>query len=282
MLFRQNLYDMETIKIKCLILTVAIMFPYVSSNAQSLPDTELKENFAAQVKSIDEFICRFNGSESHPSISDTVDNRMLNLIALFDYDIDHSGLSDEDFKDSLQYFVNRIVESNTMLSIKDSLLYAESSTIVLYKGNKKSIKLYLQCEEFYDNQLRWAIVGAKGLAEAGIIETESYRQISPVEHELHFMSLDETLNLNSDSVMGYRGKDVKIDELSVLFALLMEEELKIDIVEKLTIYCFEVPDFMFTINENVKRNQNSGWLISSITKINEKEKINYISKLLGL
>lgn len=43
------------------------------SHAQNITDVVFNSDFAAQVKSIDEFICRFNGTETKPVL-----RKMLN------------------------------------------------------------------------------------------------------------------------------------------------------------------------------------------------------------
>lgn len=248
-------------------------------DAQSFPDMILNKDFAAQVKSIDEFIQRFNGEESHPEVK--ADNRMLNLIALSDYKMDHEELSDSLFKNKILEFVQTVETSNTKIKLTDSNIYAEVEIIVTLSGKTASLFLLLQSQTYNTDRVRWAIVGVRGLEEVGVIDTKHFYGISPVEHETHFMSIGDIFAHNAPEIMGYRGKDTKIDELSVFMTMAMLGIVRISSVKNLTMHCLDVPNYVFTINEEGRNGQNSGWLISSITRINENKKTEYLSKLLG-
>lgn len=258
---------------------MAIVFqPAVS---QTVPGMALNADFAAQVKSIDEFICRFNGTETNPEIKKDSSWLENNLIALFDFQMSHEGLSETDFKQLITGFVRQVMEDRTKLHITDSSMWAEIQSDIKAGGKKKSVTLVLRSEVYGDNHVRWAIVGAKGLVESGIIDTSKYYSISPVEHEIHFMSLDNIFRQNRSDIMGYRGKDTPIDELSVFLALAMTGYIEFETVTQLTIHCLEVPGYVFTVNEQGRRGYNSGWLISKLAPLKENDKQQYIKKLLN-
>ena len=250
------------------------------ADAQSFPDMTLDKDFAAQVKSVDEFIQRFNGEESHPELK--ADNRMQNLVALFDYKMNHDGLSDSLFKMKVLDFVQTVETSDTKIRLTDSGIYAEAEATVTLSGKTTPLFLLLQSQTYNNDRVRWAIVGVRGLKEAGIIDTEHFYGISPVEHETHFMSIGDIFALHTPEIMGYRGKDTKIDELSVFLTMAMMGKIRISSVKSLTIHCLDVPDYVFTINEKGRSGRNSGWLISSVTRIGENKKTEYLTKLLGL
>lgn len=262
------------------LLSVVIMGSQYA-NAQIISNTTLNTDFAAQVKSIDEFICRFNGTEANPEIKKDTNWRTNNLMALFDYQMDRTGLSDNEFRNLLTGFVNQVIANNVTIQITDAAMWAEAKSCITIDEKKISITLVLQSETYNENLVRWAIVGVRGLTQADIIDTTKYFPISPVEHELHFMSLDDIFQRNHSEIMGYRGKDVHIDELSVLLALAMVGKIRFNEVDKLTIHCLEVPGYVFTINEQIRSGNNSGWLISKLITLKEKDKKQYIQKLLN-
>lgn len=251
-----------------------------NANAQSFPDMTLDKDFAAQVKSIDEFIQRFNGEETHPELKDG--NRTLNLIALFDYKMNHEGLPDSTFKKKVMDFVKHVEGSGEKIKLTDDDFFAEADITVNIFGKSISIALILQSQTYNKDRTRWAIVGVRGIAEAGIIDTEHFYGISPVEHETHFMSIGDIFAHNAPEIWGYRGRDTKIDELSVFLTIAKMGKVRINGVNKLTMHCLEIPNYVFTINEEGRNGSNSGWLISSVTKVNENKKEEYKSNLLGL
>lgn len=193
------------------LLSVVIMGSQYA-NAQIISNTTLNTDFAAQVKSIDEFICRFNGTEANPEIKKDTNWRTNNLMALFDYQMDRTGLSDNEFRNLLTGFVNQVIANNVTIQITDAAMWAEAKSCITIDEKKISITLVLQSETYNENLVRWAIVGVRGLTQADIIDTTKYFPISPVEHELHFMSLDDIFQRNHSEIMGYRGKDVHIEQ----------------------------------------------------------------------
>lgn len=261
---------------------ILLFFVVQDAFSQNLLDITFNEDFSAQVKSIDEFICRFNGTESKPGIVKGSQWKRDNLLSLFNFQMSHGGLPDADFRLLLTEFVSSAIQNETKLKITDAEMWAEVCTSATINGKKARIHLVLQSETYKDSLVRWAIVSVSGLAKAGIIDTTHFYAISPVEHEVHFMSIDGIFQYSRPEIMGYRGKKVSIDELSVFFTLSMLGKVKINMVDNVTIHCLEVPGFAFTINEYGRKGYNSGWLISSVKKINKNEKKKYITKLIGI
>lgn len=248
-------------------------------SAQSFPDLIFENDFAAQVKSIDEFIQRFNGKESHPDLKG--ENRTLNLIALFDYKMSHEGLSDTAFKKKIMDFVQQVNANCSKIKLTDDDFYAEANITAKILGKSVSLSLILQSQSYNKDRVRWAIIGVRGLVKSGIIDTKQFYGISPVEHETHFMSIGDIFAHNSPEIFGYRGKDTKIDELSVFLTMAKLDKVRIVSVNELTMHCLEIPNYVFTVKEKGRSGQNSGWLISNVTKINENKKNEYLTKLIG-
>jgi len=263
--------------------TVIITFLLCSggfSHAQNITDVVFNYDFAAQVKSVNEFICRFNGTETKPGIKKDSQWKRNNLLSLFDFQMRHGKLSDNEFRQLLTKFVNSSIENDTKLKITDSEMWAEINISATINDKKRKIGIVLQSETYKDSLVRWAIIAVKGLVKTGVIDTTHYYAISPVEHELHFMSINDIFQNCRPEIMGYRGKNILIDELSVFFTLSMLGKVRIDMVDKVTIHCLEVPGFAFTINEQGRKGNNSGWLISSLVPLNESDKKQYIKNIL--
>lgn len=263
-------------------ITISALFVAQYTFSQNLLDITFNEDFAAQVKSVDEFICRFNGTESKPGIAKGSQWKRDNLLSLFNFQISHGGLPDAEFRLLLTEFVNSAIQNDTKLEITDAEMWAEVKTSATINGKKGCVRLILQSETYKDSLVRWAIVAVNGLARAGIIDTTHFFAISPVEHEVHFMSIDDIFQNCRPEIMGYRGKNVSINELSVFFTFSMLGRVKINRIDNVTIHCLEVPGFAFTINEYGRNGNNSGWLISSVKRINENEKKEYITKLIEI
>lgn len=269
---------MMNFKLKTLTLCIMATITAMAS-AQSLVGLDMEKNFQAQVKSIDEFIQRFNGMESHPDIEASADSKTRNLVALFDYKMSHSGMTDSMFTHFVSEFVNAVEKKDAKICLTDGDMYAEADISATVCGKKASLKLFLQSQSYNKDRVRWAIVGVKGLFAANVVDTTKYYGISPVEHEIHFMGIGDIFKYNSPEMPGYRGMRTVLDELSFFLGLAMAGQVSVSAVNELTMHCVEVPGYAFTINEQGRDGRNSGWLISSLEKITDKTE--YINKLLG-
>ena len=249
--------------------------------AQSIPDMTLSSDFRAEVKSLEEFMSRFNGIESKPAIENDSNSRRNNLISLLNYQMDKGNSSREILANRVNEFVDSILMNNVEFRISDAGLWVECSCRMKFQNKDKDLTLILQSEEYKEGRYRWAIVGVKGLNELGLYNLEKYYAISPTEHEVHFMGLNNYLNANPNNVFGYRGKACKIDPLSVFFTLVRTGEITFDLVEKQTFHYFDIPGYIITIDEYSRRGTNSGWLISSFDKVSQEEKNNRLNKLIG-
>ena len=266
-------------KLFCLVLPAMLSVP--SFGQAVFPDMAMEADFKAQVKSLEEFQARFNGIEKKPGTDMGVDSltRASNLISLFDFKMDKGGLTQESFKNKLYSFVDSVISTNTSFDMLGPSLFSECLCKFLYKGKPVKITLILKKEPLGKDKYRWALTGVKGLKKAGVIMTENTYSISPVEHEVYFIGLQDLFNENPSHAFGYKSRDNSIDQLSVLLTLVQEKIIKFDIVEDQVFHYTGVPGFVFTIKEKARTGGNSGWLINSFTQMSEKEKTNYIKEL---
>lgn len=249
--------------------------------AQTVPDLTLTTDFKAQVKSLDEFKERFNGVESKPGIEVNENYRRNNLISLFDFQMNKEDITREQFTKKINCFVDSVLNNNIEFRISDSGLWAECVCRIRYQGKSKRITLILQNEKFQKGMFRWALSGVRGLKEAGIIPSEKFYPISPVEHEIYFLGLQDLINENPSRAFGYRSRSAQIDQLSVFLVLIQSKALKFDLVEEQTFHYMDIPGFIITIKEVVRQGENSGWLITSLRHALQQDKVNYINKLRG-
>ena len=243
-----------------------------------IADMTLDREFAAQVKSIDEFIARFNGDESHPEISsDSI--RRDNIIALFDFQMSHKGLDDIVFKYQILDFAKSALSWGNKLSISSGNAYAEAICSIKYSGKQYHITLLMTLDKTSDGNLKWAICGVKGMASLGIYNDKRLT-ISPVEHETHFMSLQDLFQANQQYVPSMRSNDKEIDEMSFFFGLCVAKVIEFIQVDELKFHFVSIPKYAFVVEEIGRPGNNSGWLITQITEFkNEADKQLYLDNL---
>ena len=76
-------------------------------------------------------------------------------------------------------------------------------------------------------------------------------------------------------------KEYNPNGLSAFFALIHSGVLQIEYVENLTYCFFNVPGYVFLVNDFNRKGINSGWLISSYKQCNKIEKIDYWNNLIN-
>lgn len=246
-----------------------------------LPDCTFEERFAAHVASMDEFMSRFNGDESKPGIEADSLNHIYNIIHLFDSNIAKRVESVDTLKKEMMDFATTVDHWEQRLALKDSHAWGEAVCRMKYKKKVIKVTLLMHLDSIGNGRSRWGIDGVKGLKEAGIY-TNNLLTISPIDHETHFISLEDFFELNKDLIPSLRTRRHTIDELSLLMGLAMAGDIQFEYVEELKFHFLEVPGYAFCVEEIGRDGYNSGWLITRFEKLGEKEKVEYLNNLFGL
>lgn len=244
------------------------------SNVYAQLDTSWQREFTEHVKSMDEFMKRFNGEEAYPGLDKSENNFLkLNLFSLLDHQMSQK------LKHKALDFVSAIIDNNVKLDYADTLWYAEAKCDILYKGRPKQVTLFLRTERIKEDRFRWVFCGADGI-NGNLIDVESKRAISPVEHEIHFMELQSIFKNDKQYIFGYRGNEYKIDQLSVFLTLVYTGQLSFTSVTEIKFHFFNVPDYIFVVEEKGRRGTNAGWLITSFEDIPQSQRQKYINQLI--
>lgn len=261
-----------------LFTTIALFVCTLQAIGQNhLPDPILDRDFAAQVKSVNEFIARFNGDETKPEFkSDSV--RRNNLLSLFDFKMPHGGLDDNDFKKLLSDFVTEVAGWNTGLSISSCGTVAEAVCLFKFEGKEKEITLLLQREQTTKGNQRWALTGVKGMESLGLFN-EKRITISPVDHETHFISLQDLFQSNHRLIPSMRSKNIEVDQMSFLFGLSVAKKIDFVNIKNLRFHFLDIPNFIIVIEEIGRKGTNSGWLIRHLERADNEIKKQYLNEL---
>ena len=255
----------------CLILLSILLAGNMS--AQQL-DLSWQREFTEHVKSIDEFMKRFNGEEAYPGLEKSNENFLnFNLFSLLDHQMKKEA------KQSALDFVSAIMDSGVKLNYADSLWYAEAKCDITYKGKAKVVTLFLRPERIKENRFRWVFCGADGI-NGNLIDTNRKSAISPVEHEIHFMELQSVFKNDKQHVFGYRQNGYKIDQLSVFLTLMYAGQINFTSVSETKFHFFNIPNYRFVVEEIGRRGSNAGWLITSFEKLPQADKQKYINNLI--
>lgn len=267
-------------KLRILFLILAGILGLSDPAQSQIRDTSMNELFATQVKSVDEFMARFNGEENRPGIPQDSLARMKNIVALFDMSMAPQGEDGSTFRQSLLEFVSNVCRWQGRLSLANTHNFAEVQCVV--KVNKKVVRvtLVMQMECSEEGSCRWSITGVHGLKAAGFY-SDKMATISPVEHEIHFMGLMDFVSQNRKLVPSLRGRQQTIDEFSMLAGMLCSGAAQLEAINDVRFHFLDVPNYVFVIEEKGREGNNSGWLITRLYVLTDIEKEDYLSNILG-
>ncbi len=239
--------------------------------------SELNALAGCYVKSLDEFMHRFNAEEipSFVKKDSTEDIRYRCIVALFDFE--QVGSNDLDRANRILEFAADVCESNTFLHITSPGLYAEAHCAFKYKKRDVNLNLVLSYESRHEDFYNWVIVGVNGMEEAELIDTVFRGRINPVNNELHFSELSSAF----PHMGGFMSKSHEFDLLSYLAGLSESGNLQYKSCQSVTYYVTHVPGYVFTITQHPRRSMNSGWLIHDLIEIDDIEKDSFVKKLIG-
>lgn len=233
-----------------------------------LPDVTLNHSFSVYVKSVNEFMQRFNGAELHPSVkrSDT-DYRSKNLMWLFNFNVKDKT----QMLPKMQRFIKSVIDSGTRLNFNDSTWFAEVGIVTKYKGQNVSLTLYLRTDPTPRPNYCWKLCGVKGLDKTGLFTPGKQSGISNIEHEVYFAELSSIFKNDKANLFSYISTRNHIDQLSAFIALCETGQMSFVQVEKVGFVFTSVPGYVFRIKEYGRRSDNAGWLISSFCECKDKQ-----------
>lgn len=244
------------------------LMPFNNATAQRLLVSHEFDDqlYDSHVKSLDEFIQRFNGREINQLASQNQINKVRSTrFSLFNYEL----LKNVDRNDSVssvyEKFIFDVEADSIEIAIENPLNWVETKCDFSWKNAPKSLSLKLQLEEDDNHCWRWCIVGVDGLKDSGLLDEEGILQISPVEHELNFIGLESLFLHDSMKFVKTRKIGTSIDELSYFYGLVYSGLLKYNRCDSVEFHCNQISGYSFVVKEiNRLNSSNSGWLIVSL------------------
>jgi hypothetical protein len=243
-----------------------------------------EENFAFEVKQIDEFIERF----------DNRSNTLLKEYLKTNYPttkIERAGLIKGLFNQSdttwnaikVNEFITDVTNPSApvFLSFYDKDWFAEVNCQFVYHGKNVKGTLILQVQPEKDYSSKWVITGIK----ADFLQLPSCRDsaksLNPISHGTDFLGLDRALS-DKENILNYFSRDYKNDLLTAFIYELKSDALKFKQVNNITYHFLQVDGWIFTIEQFVRNSRNSGWLISTLTKAGAEKKEKYKKDVLKI
>ena len=258
---------------------VLLLLPFILSGQTYNSLSGDESILYAQTKQVNQFFRRFNGEE------DIQGNRLIKgdsnvrdpkirkkyLPILFD----HSGSNMS--QDMKEVFINQVMNKKYpfYLDFHGKDWFAEINTSFIYKKEKVNIIIYLKIEKqnlgykwvftnvYFDKFANWFIhVGDT---------TNNKLFLHPMSHEIDFMNIDKVFR-DEDKIDYYLDHNYKPDQLSLFVEEVISRNLKFETVNNVKFHFFQVPGWYFELTYINRNEMNSGWLITNLLRVNEKEK----------
>ncbi len=233
----------------------------------------------AQTKQVNQFFRRFNNEEDrygnryYPGDSLYRDNafRKVYLEMLFDKE---SPFIQKSLKEE---FISDVADTDhpVFLDFHGPNWFAEVPATFKYYRKKENLLLFLQLE--HENLgYKWVITNVYfdkflKLFNKGNQDEIKSKFLHPMSHELDFMNIYKVFR-DPKYVEYYASKTFKPDYRTLLFYEVKMGNMEYESLGPLKFHFFQVEGWYFEVTFFNRPGNNSGWLISKLYKISDKEK----------
>jgi hypothetical protein len=263
------------------------LFSQVISNN----DNAQEKHFVYEVKEIDEFFERFNdekgsflrGVYKAHHVKFNIPRQRL-IWSLFNFE---NMLKDSDM---INKFVSDVTKKNKpiYLNYYGGNWYAELTCKFKYNAASIDIPVILKIEMTQNKGSKWMIVAVGSSAlKSKIVVTEMTESkiktniISPTSNGTNFVSLKRVFD-DKENLSDYFESDYIYDSNMLEFynAILNGDIDFLDVV-RIKYHFLLAGRWIFTVEDFIREELNSGWLINHLEKVSSVEMNNYRSKLLS-
>ena len=243
------------------------------------------ENFAFKVKQIDEFMDRFNSVESTPIQQYVREHHDLDSISRASLMLSLFNQEDTTWNEQhIRDFVSDILRASTPVAIDfyDQGWYVELNCTGRYKGKVEEFTLVLSLEVMRRSRgAKWVIesVSADFL---GIGRSQDQRRaLNPASYGNNFIDLSEALQ-DTSNIRNYLNLRRQHSQLLVFLNELHQKNLVFKQINQITYHFLQIDDWIFKVRDFNRDTPNSGWLISELLRVNDRQKLQYQEKVLYL
>ncbi len=259
-----------------LTLTIAFVWPAMG---QTIGDFKMDETeLYAMTKQMGQFMRRFNyeedqyGVKINPKNPDYRSNekRRKSLPILFDQEKYGSQTELQ------RYFIEDVTKGDsTFMTFLGGRWYSEVSTTFKYNGKPVNVMLFLAVEQEGLGS-KWVLTNVyfsefNKLFPTGELAEKEKHFLHPMSHELDFMNIYKAFQ-NSDVIEYYASKDYHPDYLTLFFYEIKKGKLIFQHVDGVKFHVFQIKDWYFEVSWFNRSGTNSGWLMSDVVYMPEKEK----------
>lgn len=284
---------MQSAKSLLLVLLAFISLPSYSQVVSYLPQLKTEKSyFFYEVKLIDEFIERFN-DEPNSYIrrqsrnlygTDTFITRRQLIKSLFD--------KRQLWGQEVNLFTSAVTDTTDpqFLSFTDSNWYAVAQCVFLHNDKRITLPLVMHIITV-DGGSKWMIAG---IGKSSIFDTtmppglptEDYYTttgdyIPTSSHGTHFVTLTQLLTKSMHPADYFEPYLMATARGHQFVELVQQEKLRFLHVSQMTFHFFTLPGWVFTVSHHKRKEDNRGWLISSLQQIDTQAEAKLKLKLIS-
>ena len=263
-----------------LALTFAFVWPITGQTIGNfkMDETELY----AMTKQMGQFMRRFNyeedqfGYKLNPKDPKYRSNEMRRQSLPILFDQEKFGNQTE----LQRYFIEDVTKGDsTYMTFLGGRWYSEVSTTFRYNGEEVNVMLFLAIEKDGLGS-KWVLTNIyfsefnKMFPTGEMVEKEKHF-LHPMSHELDFMNIYKAFQ-DPDIIEYYASNDYRPDYLTLFFFEIKQGKLVFQHIDSVKFHVFQIKDWYFEVSWFNRSGLNSGWLMSNVMYMPEKEKNNLI------
>ena len=263
---------------KLLVILVLFLPKLLVAQAPKIEST-LTNNFAWEVKQIDEFIERFDNTDSTLIQTYNLKHKIApltrsNLIkSLFNF-----SRTDWNFKE-LDMFLKQVDNktSPVYISFFDDKWFANVSCSVIWDGKPKTVMLKLKVLRqgsstkwvIFDADAKFLSQGHTDRAPQPVVPkaVDENAFLNPMSHSLNFFNLD-MVSIDTKNIANYLAPSSDYsNDFSLFITECISHRLKIVSVKNVTYSFLQIKGWDIEIQQFNRSTKNSGWLIDKLIKL---------------
>ena len=254
-----------------------------TSIAQTIGDFKMDETeLYAMTKQMGQFMRRFNyeedqfGNRLNPKDPKYRSNEMSRTSLPILFDQEKYGTQTE----LQRYFIEDVTKGDsTYMTFLGGKWYSEVSCTFKYNGKPVNVMLFLAVEKEGLGS-KWVLTNVyfsefNKLFPNGEMDEREKHFLHPMSHELDFMNIYKAFQ-NPEVIEYYASKEFQPDYLTLFFYEIKQGKLVFQQVDGVKFHVLQIKDWYFEVSWFNRSGLNSGWLMSNVIYMPEKEKTNLI------
>jgi len=263
-----------------LALNIAVVWPVAG---QTIGDFQMDETeLYAMTKQMGQFMRRFNyeedqfGEQLNPQDPNYHSREMRRKTLPILFDQERYGTQ----TDLQRYFIEDVTkDDSTFMTFLGGRWFSEVSCTFKYNGKEVNVILFLTIEEDGLGS-KWVLTNVyfsefNKLFPKGELAEREKHFLHPMSHELDFMNIYKAFQ-DPEIIDYYASKEFQPDYLTLFFFEIKQGKLVFQHVDAVKFHVFQIKDWYFEVSWFNRSGLNSGWLMSNVIYMPEKEKNNVI------